>query len=41
MSRILVVEDQLSLLSSLKKGLEEENFQVLTASTGQSAYAVL
>jgi DNA-binding response OmpR family regulator len=41
MSRILVVEDQLPLLNSLKKGLVEEEFQVLTASTGQEAYGIL
>lgn len=38
MNCILVVEDQISLLNSLKRGLQEEGFSVATASTGREAY---
>lgn len=41
MRRIVIVEDQISLLKSLKTGLEEEEFEVLTASTGNEAYRLL
>lgn len=41
MPRIVIVEDQLSLQASLQRGLTEEGFEVLTAGTGQSAYALL
>ncbi len=41
MPRIAIVEDQLSLQSSLQRGLTEEGFQVLTAGTGHSAYELL
>lgn len=41
MPNLLIVEDQLSLLASLKRGLSEEGFQVLTASTGTDAYRVI
>lgn len=39
--RLLIVEDQLSLLASLKRGLEEEGFEVLTASSGSSGYSII
>lgn len=38
MSRVLVVEDQKRLLSSLKHGLEEEGYEVLTAITGEEGF---
>jgi DNA-binding response OmpR family regulator len=41
MSRIIIIEDQLSLLSSLKRGLQEEGFTVLTATSGREAYALI
>ena len=41
MPRIVIVEDQLSLQASLQRGLSEEGFEVLTAGTGQSAYALI
>lgn len=41
MPRIAIVEDQLSLQSSLQRGLTEEGFEVLTAGSGQTAYALL
>lgn len=41
MPRIVIVEDQLSLQASLQRGLTEEGFEVLTAGTGQTAYALL
>ena len=41
MSRLIIVEDQLSLLKSLKRGLEEEGFEVQTASTGREGYAMI
>lgn len=40
MSRLLVVEDQKSLLLSLQKGLEEEGHEVLTAIGGSEAYLI-
>lgn len=40
MSRLLVVEDQKSLLLSLQKGLEEEGHTVLTAIGGSEAYLI-
>lgn len=40
MARILVVEDQKSLLLSLQKGLEEEGHEVLTAIGGSEAYLI-
>ena len=41
MSRIIIIEDQLSLLSSLKRGLQEEGFTVLTGTSGREAYALI
>ncbi len=41
MSRLIIVEDQLSLVKSLKKGLEEEGFEVLTASSGSEGYKLI
>ncbi|MCA9265828.1 MAG: response regulator transcription factor [Planctomycetales bacterium] len=38
MSNVLLIEDQLSLLDSLQRGLREEGFQVLAASTAANAY---
>ncbi len=38
MARVLVVEDQKKLLQSLRKGLEEEGYEVLTAATGEEGY---
>ena len=38
MARVLVVEDQMKLLQSLRKGLEEEGYEVLAAATGEEGY---
>lgn len=38
---ILIVEDEQSLLEALKLKLEKENIEVLTASTGEEALALL
>jgi DNA-binding response OmpR family regulator len=38
MSRLLVIEDQKKLLGSLKRGLEEEGYTVVTATTGEQGY---
>jgi two-component system copper resistance phosphate regulon response regulator CusR len=38
MSRVLVVEDQKKLLHSLKRGLEEEGYDVITAANGEEGY---
>lgn len=38
MPRLLIVEDQKKLLSSLQRGLTEERFDVLTATTGEDAF---
>jgi two-component system OmpR family response regulator len=38
MLRLLVVEDQKKLLNSLRTGLEEEGYQVITAANGEQAY---
>src|ERR687887_369972 len=38
MPRVLVVEDQKRLLASLRRGLEEEGFEVETAPTGEEGY---
>jgi two-component system copper resistance phosphate regulon response regulator CusR len=40
MPRVLVVEDQKRLLASLRRGLEEEGFEVETAPTGEEGYYV-
>jgi two-component system copper resistance phosphate regulon response regulator CusR len=36
--RVLVVEDQKRLLTSIRNGLEEEGYEVLTAPTGEEGY---
>ncbi|TWU08409.1 response regulator transcription factor [Stieleria varia] len=41
MPRLIIVEDQVSLLKSLKKGLEEEGFEVLTATSGNAGYQLI
>ncbi len=41
MSRIIIVEDQLTLLKSLQKGLQEEGFDVMTASSGLEGYKLI
>jgi two-component system OmpR family response regulator len=38
MPRLLVVEDQKKLLSSLRSGLHEEGYDVVTAATGEQGY---
>ena len=38
MPRLLVIEDQKKLLNSLQRGLEEEGYEVVTASTGEQGY---
>src|SRR5262245_12240461 len=38
MTRVLVVEDQKRLLASLRRGLEEEGFEVETAPAGEDGY---
>src|SRR2546430_13372042 len=38
MPRLLIVEDQKKLLNSLRAGLEEEGYQVITAATGEQGY---
>src|SRR5262249_22217585 len=38
MSRVLVIEDQKRLLNTLQRGLEEEGYEVATASTGEQGY---
>ena len=38
MPRLLVVEDQKKLLNSLRTGLEEEGYEVVTALTGEQGY---
>ena len=38
MSRVLVVEDQKKLLNSLRKGLEQEGYEIVTAATGEDGY---
>jgi two-component system, OmpR family, copper resistance phosphate regulon response regulator CusR len=38
MARVLIVEDQKKLLQSLKRGLEEEGYDVVTAATGEEGY---
>ncbi|MCA9175108.1 MAG: response regulator transcription factor [Planctomycetales bacterium] len=41
MSRLIIVEDQPALVASLKRGLEEEGFEVLTASSGREGYKLI
>tara|TARA_R100001132_G_scaffold26938_1_gene30051 strand:+ start:1684 stop:2361 length:678 start_codon:yes stop_codon:yes gene_type:complete len=36
--RVLVVEDEKKLLASLKKGLEQDGYEVITAATGEEGY---
>ena len=38
MARVLIVEDQKKLLQSLKRGLEEEGYDVITAANGEEGY---
>jgi DNA-binding response OmpR family regulator len=38
MARVLVIEDQKKLLGTLQRGLEEEGYEVVTASTGEQGY---
>lgn len=38
MARVLIVEDQKKLLQSLRRGLEEEGYEVLAAATGEVGY---
>jgi len=38
MARVLIVEDQKKLLQSLRRGLEEEGYDVATATTGEEGY---
>lgn len=38
MSRVLVVEDQKRLAASLRQGLEEEGYEVVTSFTGEDGY---
>jgi DNA-binding response OmpR family regulator len=38
MVRILIIEDQKRLLNSLRRGLEEEGYQIVTAATGETGY---
>ena len=38
MARVLIVDDQKKLLQSLKRGLEEEGYEVVTATTGEEGY---
>lgn len=38
MARVLVVEDQKRLAASLRKGLEEEGYEVITSFTGEDGY---
>lgn len=38
MTRVLVVEDQKRLAASLRKGLEEEGYEVATSFTGEEGY---
>jgi DNA-binding response OmpR family regulator len=38
MARVLIVEDQKKLLQSLRRGLEEEGYDVVAATTGEEGY---
>jgi two-component system copper resistance phosphate regulon response regulator CusR len=38
MARILIVEDQKKLAAGIRRGLEEEGFEALTAATGEEGY---
>jgi DNA-binding response OmpR family regulator len=38
MPRVLIVEDQRKLLASLRRGLEEEGYEVVLAPTGEEGY---
>jgi len=40
MSRILIVEDQKKLAASLRRGLEEEGFEAVTAATGKEGFYI-
>ena len=41
MLRLILVEDQYTFLKILKKGLEEEDFEVLTAESGREGYRLI
>src|SRR5262245_50779729 len=38
MARVLIIEDQKRLLGSLRRGLEEEGYEVITAPTGEEGF---
>jgi len=38
MASLLIVEDQKKLLASLRRGLQEEGYEVVTAATGEEGY---
>ena len=38
MARLLIVEDQKKLVQSLRRGLEEEGYEILAATTGEEGY---
>ena len=38
MPRLLIIEDQKKLVRSLRKGLEEESYEVVTALNGEDGY---
>jgi two-component system copper resistance phosphate regulon response regulator CusR len=38
MPRVLIVEDQKRLLASLRRGLEEEGYEIVAASTGEEGF---
>jgi DNA-binding response OmpR family regulator len=38
MARLLIVDDQKKLVQSLRRGLEEEGYEVLAATTGEEGY---
>src|SRR5215212_5602703 len=38
MPRILIIEDQMKLAASVRRGLEEEGFEAVTAATGEEGY---
>lgn len=38
MSRVLIIEDEVKLLDSLRRGLSHEGYDVTTADTGEEGY---
>jgi hypothetical protein len=40
MTRLLIVEDQKRLLQSLRRGLEEEGYEVAVATTGEQGFYI-